>query len=395
VEVEAFTEVENNNNQLMPRSIGLDIIRAVAIFLVMAAHGIDIIYPFIPGFFGNIIQGQFGFLGVQLFFVLSGFLIGKIFIKTYEKSSFSLNSIFHFWIRRWFRTIPNYFLFLLIYVLVGIYLTSSNRVVHWNLDIGKAYPIYYYTAFLQNLFVANGEFFSQTWSLTIEEWFYFLLPLFFLFCYKIRHRKISSIKLVAAFILINWVVKTSIHLYAPHLIGTTVLYGLDSIIYGVLIASITLRFPERVQEHRKILFFTGLFIFATAELLFLKGALKLYPFFAVLTSVAFAFQLPFLQELKINNRAFVKIITTISQASYTIYLSNFLVLLFIVDGFIKRLIPVETAMGAFMVFFLYMLINSLIAYLHYLAFEVPVMNLREKRWITKHFINESTKANTL
>ena len=57
--------------------------------------------------------------GVELFFVLSGFLIGGILIKTFQKdNSFGIKTISNFWIRRWFRTLPNYDLILILNIIV-------------------------------------------------------------------------------------------------------------------------------------------------------------------------------------------------------------------------------------------------------------------------------------
>jgi peptidoglycan/LPS O-acetylase OafA/YrhL len=161
----------------LQRSLGLDIVRSIAILLVMTGHGIDIIYPFVGEFAGNLIHQQFGHLGVQLFFVLSGYLIGRILIKTYKGKGFGAKAIVHFWLRRWFRTIPNYLLFLIIYICIGLCYTS--KVGHWNFELDHSKPLYYYPFFLQNFLTPINSFFSQSWSLTIEEWFYLTLPLFF------------------------------------------------------------------------------------------------------------------------------------------------------------------------------------------------------------------------
>jgi peptidoglycan/LPS O-acetylase OafA/YrhL len=98
------------------RVYGLDAFRAVAIILVVLGHGAqfaDEIFWFLPS-----VPMLNGVDGVELFFVLSGFLIGSILIKKIEKEEkFGLKSIMHFWKRRWFRTLPNYYLILFLNVL--------------------------------------------------------------------------------------------------------------------------------------------------------------------------------------------------------------------------------------------------------------------------------------
>src|SRR5579862_5720183 len=134
------------------RNFGLDLARAVAISLVLCSHF------YVP-------TEVVGIYGVELFFVLSGFLIGGILLRSITSSphGFGLSDLFQFWVRRWFRTLPNYYLFLLLYF---VFLPPPPRV---NLK-----P---YLLFLQNLAWPTPDFAGHTWSLTIEEWFYLLFPL--------------------------------------------------------------------------------------------------------------------------------------------------------------------------------------------------------------------------
>ena len=98
------------------RAFGPDLIRATAITLVLVAHTF-------PGKQFSIVSWgrvYFGHLGVELFFLLSGYLIGGILLK--ELFSHRLETpgdLFRFWKRRWFRTLPNYYLFLLIFLLIA------------------------------------------------------------------------------------------------------------------------------------------------------------------------------------------------------------------------------------------------------------------------------------
>src|ERR1043166_7307885 len=89
----------------MPRNFGLDILRAFSIWLVMLQHaGIDI-----PG----MAPLKIGTIGVEIFFVLSGFLIGGILFREIGKQRPPLQTLRDFWIRRWFRILPLYYAMLL------------------------------------------------------------------------------------------------------------------------------------------------------------------------------------------------------------------------------------------------------------------------------------------
>jgi peptidoglycan/LPS O-acetylase OafA/YrhL len=85
------------------RVYGLDVFRAVAILFVLIGHSFENakILPEIKVF------GRLGIVGVELFFVLSGFLIGSIIMRLIDEKRFhTLGDISAFWKRRWLRTLP-------------------------------------------------------------------------------------------------------------------------------------------------------------------------------------------------------------------------------------------------------------------------------------------------
>jgi peptidoglycan/LPS O-acetylase OafA/YrhL len=132
------------------RIYGLDILRALAILFVVAGHGEHLIpearYKYVNFFL---------FDGVSIFFVLSGFLIGGILIKILQENSIDSKLIINFWIKRWFRTLPNYFLVLIILILLNL-LFIDNFGFH-------DYKSYF--LFSQNLFSAHPDFFSRSLEL--------------------------------------------------------------------------------------------------------------------------------------------------------------------------------------------------------------------------------------
>ncbi|MEI7616870.1 MAG: acyltransferase [Actinomycetota bacterium] len=146
------------------RILGLDILRAVAILLVIYGHGA----LFVPQKFIPYYKLPFPAIdGVSIFFVLSGYLIGKILFKIIQNSELKPKDLLNFWIRRWFRTLPNYFLIL--GILLAIPLLKSGIIAH---DFNWKYLL-----FLQNFSGPHPNFFPEAWSLCIEEWFYLLFPI--------------------------------------------------------------------------------------------------------------------------------------------------------------------------------------------------------------------------
>ncbi len=142
-----------------PRVHGLDTLRALAISLVVLHHYV----LFVSGSdtFGWV--GELGWAGVDLFFALSGYLIGnQIFKAMMSGAGFSLK---HFYARRLLRTLPNYYVVLALYFL-------------WPAFRGAAplLPLWKFLSFTQNVHLEPGSAFSHAWSLSIEEQFYLALP---------------------------------------------------------------------------------------------------------------------------------------------------------------------------------------------------------------------------
>jgi peptidoglycan/LPS O-acetylase OafA/YrhL len=125
---------------------------------------------------------SFGWAGVNLFFVISGFLIGTILIK--NKMAGNYFKVFYF--RRILRIIPLYYLFLLIYLFLEK-IVNDNTL--WLFE--KPIPIWHYFLFIQNFSFGHlGHFgpnsITPTWSLAIEEQFYLLAP-FLIYYLRTKH----------------------------------------------------------------------------------------------------------------------------------------------------------------------------------------------------------------
>lgn len=160
----------------------LDGLRGVAVLMVVADHFLqNLFYPaahpgswYIP--FHHLLD--LGWIGVDLFFVLSGYLLGGILLD--HRGAPNLFPVFY--LRRAARILPVYFVLLLPLLLVP--LTGLGRQIP---ALGKlvdtgAIPAWTYPLFLQNFAMAVqaswGEaWIAPTWSLAVEEQFYLLLPL--------------------------------------------------------------------------------------------------------------------------------------------------------------------------------------------------------------------------
>jgi len=219
------------NHNASKRIFGLDLLRFFAIFFVVYSHGNRLIRDYCePGSLGIL-----HFDGVSIFFVLSGFLIGRILIKTFvNEDAYNLKVIKNFWVRRWLRTIPVYFI-----VLIFLIFFDKYSVRNYN-----GYFFEYFT-FTQNLFYNHPKFFPEAWSLSVEEWFYLTVPLFLLFVGRAfpKDKMKALLPLIIGFILVGIVYKLLRYnsldpdikkLYLVKLFGKQVLSRLPSIMYGVL-----------------------------------------------------------------------------------------------------------------------------------------------------------------
>lgn len=139
---------------------GLDTLRALAILLVFAYH----YQGFVSGEATFGWASELGWTGVDLFFVLSGYLIGHQLLRT--AASPSGLSLPRFWARRLMRTVPAFWVVLALYLVFPALMGGREPPPWWR-----------FVSFTQNIQLIPGTAFSHAWSLCIEEQFYLVLPL--------------------------------------------------------------------------------------------------------------------------------------------------------------------------------------------------------------------------
>ena len=145
-------------------SFGLDVVRCGAILLVLACHCglVFTAWNLVPR---PPYLDALGYYGVELFFVLSGFLIGGLLLDIVGGRP-DLRDWAVFMTRRWLRTLPLYFLCLAILAAAWpLGLTHEDWRSTWRL-------LPAYASFTQNFAWPQPDWFPVSWSLSIEEWFY-------------------------------------------------------------------------------------------------------------------------------------------------------------------------------------------------------------------------------
>ncbi len=239
------------------RIFGFDLLRAFAIFCVVHGHGKNLLK-------GSLFEG-FPWIrlphGVDIFFVISGFLIGYSFIVNSNRThgKLTLSKALNFWKRSALRILPNYFLIL------GInYLLVKRGILNGSID---NLSIWKFITFTQNLFYPFYDFFWESWSLATQEWFYLLFPIFLMLL-----SKKYKIKYVIPFICLLFIVGSMIYRLSISNLeynGFTwdvnfkkvALSRIDCVYFGVITAWFRFYFKEAWIRYAKPMFFIGLFLF--------------------------------------------------------------------------------------------------------------------------------------
>jgi peptidoglycan/LPS O-acetylase OafA/YrhL len=369
----------NTFNNSKNKIFGLDLLRAIAIILVLVYHSFFINVPF----FTMLHLYFFCFDGVKVFFVLSGFLITKILINQFTNEC-SIIQVLIFWYKRWMRTMPA-FIFLSIFFAI-LFLVKENSLPNGFIKM---------ITFTQNLYIRHNVFFRETWSLAIEEWFYFTFPLFIFCIYKFNKNLKRSFLLFCAFTLIIFPIYRFFlifydfdNIYNMHL--QTLLVCYDCISYGLLAAWCIYYYPEWCEKNKNKLLKIGLalvFLILSIQHVFDYNVLTAYETIYKLTictpisCFAVACCLPFLATWQAKKDTFfVKSVRYISLKSYSLYLVNLQLVSGFGINFLKKYIvahiPPSLEYPLYFVFF-YVCTFFLAHYLH-LFVEVPFLKLRDK-----------------
>lgn len=272
-------------------------------------------------------------LGVEPFFVLGGYLAAFSFRKfaPSDSNQFEFSDMTRYLKRRWLRTIPNYFLFLVIYA-------AAFSVIRDDYTFD-----YNYLTFTQNLFWLAPRFFSVSWSLATQEWFYLLLPIFMLLS-AISLNRWQGVNVMVlssvAFIVISFIARY--YYISTHDISNLeadlrriALLRIDSVAIGVLVGWFYLNHTQWYKRNlTRISIITGIIVVA---LCFLRREDWFNSTFAVQMtfypslSLFIGLIIPLFHAIsKSKSYALNMVILKTSQWSYSIYLCH----VFLLDSLI-------------------------------------------------------------
>lgn len=202
---------------------GIDGLRGLAVIAVVLYH-----------FFKPVFHG--GFLGVDVFFVLSGFLITSLLIR--EQASTGRVSLKYFWVRRVRRILPAAFTVMAVVAALTLFTKGDSRVgLGWQMLSILTFSNNWVQIAQSHSYFADSapQVFSHYWSLAVEEQFYVIWPLLFVALCALGLRRKHCL-VVTGFLGIVSAVLMGV-LVHPGLDPTRVYYGTDTHAFGLLLGA--------------------------------------------------------------------------------------------------------------------------------------------------------------
>jgi peptidoglycan/LPS O-acetylase OafA/YrhL len=364
---------------------GLDNLRAFAIIMVLFFHYNRWFEH--PAWFPDVLK--FGWTGVDLFFVLSGFLISsQLFAQIKSEGSFSIKD---FYIKRFFRILPVYYFVLAMYFLFPV--LSGTQLLP---------PLWKFLTFTQNFGTdfEHHRSFGVVWSLCVEEHFYLLLPVTLLLLIKTGTFKKAYLLLLILFLagflirLYSWY---NVYLHQTNGIEnrfvwvSTIYYPtycrLDGLLIGVAVAAFYNYLPSlfsRLSKYANGLIAVGLLILTITYFVYgnnVDFARSIFSF--PLVSIGFGF---LVAGAIMPNSLLYKwksgVLSMIAKLSYSLYLIHMGVILLVQKIFSGWGIAKDSNL---MLLLSIIFCFAIALILHY-SIEKPFMKMREQ------FLNPATRS---
>lgn len=390
----------------MSRLFGIDFLRAMAILLVVFAHSTTMIVEFRPFSLVSLPFVTAGYLGVEVFFVISGFLIGSILIKTLERyKTFNPKLLFHFYARRWMRTIPTYFLAVTVFFAIRGW--HRNEPFSENLWL-----LIRYLTFTQNI-AGTDQTFGIAWTLAIEEWFYLVFPVSLLLLGLLlkKHKRILEkvsrgwmafvirpkfivLFTVIIYVVIGNVLRLAVYFYNPDspwlLSLQSTFMRIDAIPYGVLSSWIVFYYRDalRARVLRWSLFSFVIGFVGSGYYLMYLDPLHQYPFlsktlFYTYTDVSLAFGVLYFTTIGKPRPSIHIPIALIAHMSYSLYLFHFIILYLL-----ATIWKLEPGVPTFLTYWILTFLLSIVVYFYV---ESPMTAMREKFRFSKRVLEKTRR----
>ncbi len=369
----------------------LDLLRAVAIILVLYRHYAGRGFKMAAGdsLFSDITLWTSS--GVELFFALSGFLIGGQIIEGLMKENFSFRDFF---IKRFWRIFPPYYVSLLV-VSVFFYagLEDWNVVaLPGNATSGQFLEIVFvHLLYIQNYLVDNYLKLPSTyWSLAVEEQFYLTIPFILFLTYKYARKYLLAviIAIITAQFFYRYSVAYSLRgdVYRFISVFQTPLHmRLDSLLFGVAAAYVFIRFNSKISNNGAVRFS----LLALAVVTLAGGAAMEFSsddpeYFKstwnlALMSLGFSALTLWAAITPLKLPSPLKLISGyIAKLSYTMYLYHLLLVLPVLSFVYRHIMVIDSGFTYFAGFLIFTAAVIIFSTVFYFMVDRPSMNYRRR-----------------
>lgn len=343
------------------RRFELDVFRGIAIILVIICHTGPVPDNQVFNFFYSS-----GWVGVDIFFVLSGFLVSGLLFKEYLKY-FKIDVV-RFFIRRGLKILPAFLFF-----------TAASWFLPLSINPASLHGLVCDLLFIQSYCPGIH---NHTWSLSVEENFYLLLA--FLILILIKKQKIHLLPKISITVLVFClsarIITTALVPYSWFTNNSPTHLRLDSLMFGTLIAYYynfkQVDFFTLLKRYRIILMSSSFLLFLPSFIIAKPENAFIHTFGYTLNYLAAGAMLLFLLTTEIPQIMITRIVASIGYQSYSIYLWHITVNVAMIPiALYFNILPDLTAWPRFIIYFVgSVLWGSLMGKF----IEKPFLILREK-----------------
>jgi peptidoglycan/LPS O-acetylase OafA/YrhL len=292
----------------MKRQLSLDLLRGIAVLLVVVCH-CHVAEPILA----TVRRG--GWIGVDLFFVLSGFLVAGLLFKQHAKEG-RIRPI-NFLVRRGFKIYPAFWVFIAVTIASFV---VTNGYVPWSKLANELLFIQSYT---------EHRLWGHTWSLAVEEHFYFLLPLILCPLAKVNFKPLPRIVFTTMGMLLLAKLLNACQPFRPQITFFTHL-RIDALFFGVLLSYWHHTWPAFnafCKQYARLLLIAGCLVLLPCFMFDHENTPFIYSAGQTLNSLAAGCILMALVCGEVADNSLNRGLAWIGQYSYSIYLwHNFVII---------------------------------------------------------------------
>jgi peptidoglycan/LPS O-acetylase OafA/YrhL len=368
----------------------LDGLRFFAFLIVFLSHCIGFLGYSNPSRAYTVVRHflMHGHLGVDFFFVLSGFLISYLLFK--EIGSTGKIKVSYFYLRRAFRILPVYFIVIVIgfFIVPAIsFVTYQAHLINFPVAAGVE-RLPWYLLFVSNFdLILTGQIsmiVAGLWSISVEEQFYLVWP------WILNYFKGKKIVMVFYVILIISFFYRCYYGYDQSTINFSTFSVMSDLCVGALLSYYTLHSPAFKRAFISIKRWQIVAVYLAGFSLFpLRGFAHYYgetifrlylPFESLIFSAFFSF---IILEQNFSENSLFKLgrsrsLTYLGKISYGLYCYHMIAMLFCVSGFLYFNISVNTAFHFVILIVLSLLTTIGLAFISFVVLEKRLINFKEK-----------------